>query len=103
MIKVSVFYPSGEGKKFDINYYCEQHMPMVRKLLGDALKGISVEHGISSMEPGSAPPFLAMGHLLFESVETFHSSFGKHAQQIVADIPNYTNSEPSIQISEVML
>lgn len=103
MIKVSVLYPSGEGKNFDIRYYCEEHMPMVRRLLGDTLKGMSVEQGISSMEPGSAPPFFAMGHLLFESLQEFQSAFGKHAQEIIADIPNYTNSEPVMQISEVMM
>jgi uncharacterized protein (TIGR02118 family) len=103
MIKVSVLYASGEGVKFDLQYYCEKHMSMVRELLGNALKGIEVEHGISSMEPGSRPPYVAMGHLLFESMEAFQSAFGEHAQEIVADIPNYTNSQPAVQISEVMM
>jgi hypothetical protein len=25
VIKVSVFYPNGEGKHFDMAYYCEKH------------------------------------------------------------------------------
>lgn len=49
------------------------------------------------------PPYVALGHLLFDSVEAFQTSFGPHVQEIMADIPNYTNTEPTIQISEVKL
>jgi len=33
MIKVSVFYPNTEGKKFDMAYYCNKHIPMVQQKL----------------------------------------------------------------------
>jgi uncharacterized protein (TIGR02118 family) len=78
-------------------------MPLVRKLLGGALKGVSVDEGISGEEPGSPAPYLAIGHLTFDSVQAFQASFGPHAQAIMNDVPNYTNSEPMIQISEVKL
>lgn len=58
---------------------------------------------MSGEEPGSSPPYIAMGHLLFESVQAFQSSFGKHADQIVADVPNYTNAQPVLQLSEVKI
>jgi len=103
MVKVSVMYPAQRGTKFDMAYYLKHHMPMVRQLLGPALKGMSVDQGISGMEPGSPAPFAAIGHLLFDSVADFQASFGPHAEAIVADIPKYTNSEPSVQISEVKL
>ena len=103
MIKVSVFYPSGDGKKFDIGYYCEKHMTLVQRLCGAALKGMAVEHGISGMSAGSPAPFLAMGHLYFDSVDAFNASFGPHLNEIVGDIPNYTNVQPTIQISEVKI
>ena len=103
MVKVSVLYPNHEGTKFDMAYYVNRHIPMVRQPLQSALKGVSVEEGISGEEPGSHAPNIAMGHLLFDSVEAFHTSFCPHAQAIMADIPNYTNSEPTIQISEVRL
>jgi uncharacterized protein (TIGR02118 family) len=101
MIKLSVLYPNGAGKHFNIDYYCEMHIPLVSRLLGQSLKGVAVEHGISGEQPGSPPPYLAMGHLLFDSLEDFQSSFGKHAEKIVADVPNYTNVEPVLQISQV--
>jgi uncharacterized protein (TIGR02118 family) len=40
---------------------------------------------------------------MFESVADFQSSFGAHAEEIVADVPNYANSQPIIQISEVKM
>ena len=43
VIKVSVFYPYGDGKKFDMGYYLNKHIPMVKKLLGASCKGTSVE------------------------------------------------------------
>ena len=43
MVKVSVLYPNREGTKFDMAYYLNHHIPMVRQLLGSALKGVSVE------------------------------------------------------------
>jgi uncharacterized protein (TIGR02118 family) len=52
---------------------------------------------------GSPPAFLAMGHLSFESVQAFQSAFEPHAAEITGDIPNYTNTQPTIQISEVKL
>ena len=84
MIKVSVLYPNRTGTKFDMAYYLDHHIPMVRRLVGSALRGVSVEHGISGDEPGSPPPYVTTAHLLFDSVETFQKSFGTHAQEAVS-------------------
>jgi len=101
MIKVSVLYPNNQGSTFDMKYYCQTHIPMVRQRLGAALKGVDVEQGIGGEEPGAPAPFLALCHLWFESVQAFQASFGPHAQELGNDIPNYTNTQPIIQISEV--
>jgi len=103
MIKVSVLYPNQQGCKFDMAYYCNTHMPLVRRLLTPAIKGVAVEQGIGGATPGSAATYVAMGHLLFDSVESFQAAFAPHAQAIMGDIPNYTNIQPTIQISEVKL
>jgi uncharacterized protein (TIGR02118 family) len=101
MIKVSVFYPNKEGSKFDMGYYLNKHIPMVQKICGPSLKGGSVEQGLSGPEPGSQPAFVAMAHLLFDSVEAFQSAFGAHADSIMTDITNYTDIQPILLISEV--
>jgi uncharacterized protein (TIGR02118 family) len=101
MIKVSVFYPYREGSTFDIDYYCNSHIPMVRQKLGTACKGAAVEQGIVGATTGSPPAFIAMGHLYFDSAEAFQAAFGPHSEAIMADIPNYTDIQPTIQISDV--
>jgi uncharacterized protein (TIGR02118 family) len=103
MIKVSVFYPNDPGATFDMEYYRDRHMPMVQDRLGVACKGIAVEHGIAGATPGSRPQFIAMGHIYFDSLEEFQTSFGQHVKEFVADVPNYTNLQPVIQISEVVV
>lgn len=103
MIKVSVFYPSVEGKRFDLEYYCNRHIPMVRERLGAACKAVNVESGLSGAEPGSPPLYVAIGHLCFESVAAFQAAFGPHADAIMGDIPNYTELSPTIQISAVRI
>ena len=103
MIKVSVLYPNTEGSKFDMNYYCDRHIPMVQEKLGAMCKGVAVEQGISGTTPGSPPSFIAMGHLYFDSVADFQTAFGPHAGDIMTDIPNYTDIQPTIQINEVKI
>lgn len=103
MIKVSVFYPNQEGKKFDMDYYCNKHTPMVAELLGDAVKGATVEEGIGGGAPGDSATYIAMGNLYFDTMESFQNSFGPNAPQIMGDIPNYTNIEPIIQVSKVVV
>jgi uncharacterized protein (TIGR02118 family) len=51
----------------------------------------------------SPAQYLALGHLYFESVDAFQQAWAPHASQIVGDVPNYTNSEPTIQISIVRI
>ncbi len=103
MINVSVLYPSKEGSKFDLDYYCNTHIPMVEQKLGTALKGVTVESGLSGGLPESSPPYVAIGHLLFDSLEAFIEAFSPHAEVLEGDIPNYTNIKPIIQISEVII
>lgn len=103
MIKVSVLYPNRTGSRFDTSYYFEKHIPLVQEKLGSALKGLSVEQGLGGIQPGSPPTYVMMFHMLFDSVEAFQQSFGSHAPAIVGDIPNYTDTQPTIQISEVKL
>ena len=103
MIKVSVLYPGGPGSTFDMDYYLNQHIPMVRAKLGAACNNAAVEQGLGGVMPGSSPTYSALGHLYFDSVEVFQAAFGPHASAIMSDIPNYTNGQPTIQVGEVRL
>jgi len=78
MTKVSVLYPNGEGKTFDMDYYCSTHLPMVSGLLGDFLKGATVEKGIGGSAPESTAPYAGMGNMYFDYAE----DFGKLSDQM---------------------
>jgi uncharacterized protein (TIGR02118 family) len=103
MIKVSVMYPNGPDAQFDAAYYRDRHMPMVKKLMGDYCKYYTVDKAISAGAPEANTPYIAMGHLFCDSLDAFQAGFGPHAEQIMADIPNYTNLTPVIQMSEVLV
>ena len=103
MIKVSVMYPNTPGARFDHHYYRDTHMPLVKKRLGEHCKYYTVDKGLAGGTPGSAPTYIGMCHIFCDSVESFQEGFSPHAQEILGDIPNYTDLSPLIQISEVVV
>ena len=103
MIKVSVMYPNTPDARFDLAYYLEKHMPMVQQRLTDYCTHYSVDKGRSGAAPGSAATYTVVCHLFFESLEAFQAGFGVHGNEIMGDIPNYTDLAPVIQVNEVLV
>lgn len=103
MIKVSVMYPFKAGSRFNHDYYRDKHLPLVKARMGAALKSYTIDKGLAGGSPGESPTYVAMCHLFCESPETFQKGFGPHAQEILGDIPNYTDLSPVLQISEVVI
>jgi uncharacterized protein (TIGR02118 family) len=101
MIRVSVLYPSKPGSRFDMDYYLRVHMPMAKRLLGAAIHATFVEIGIGGAAPGHPAPYAAIAGFTCDSVEAFTAAFLPVAGQLQGDIPNYTDIEPVIQISEM--
>jgi uncharacterized protein (TIGR02118 family) len=102
MIKVAILYPNGEGKTFDMEYYSTKHMPLAASLFGESLIQMSIDKGLSSGAPDVPVPYLAIGYFYFENMETMKKAMGESRDQLRADIPNYTNIQPVIQVSEVV-
>ncbi len=92
MIKVTVMYPAGEGKTFDMEYYANDHMDIVRRDMGPSR--LEIDKQVDG-------PYLAMVHLYFDSMEAMQAGMG-NAADALADIPNFTNAEPVVQTSEVV-
>ena len=103
MIKVSVMYPNGPDARFDDAYYRDKHMPMVKQLMGDYCNYYTVDRAMSAGSADANAPYIAMGHLYCDSLDDFQAGFGPHTEEIMGDIPNYTNQKPVIQISEVLV
>jgi uncharacterized protein (TIGR02118 family) len=103
MIKVSVMYPNTAGARFDHDYYRDRHMPMLKEKMGDACKSYTIDKGLAGGAPGAPAPYIGMCHIYCDSVESFQAAFGPHAKAIMADIANYTDLKPVMQISEVVV
>jgi uncharacterized protein (TIGR02118 family) len=105
MNTISILYPACKGSRFDMRYYVETHMPLSIELLSahPGFKGVSVERGLSGAEPGSEAAYVAMCHFLFDSTKSFRAAFLPHAATLQADMPNYTDIKPIIQINEVLI
>lgn len=103
MIRVTVLYPNESGKKFDHDYYKNKHM----RLVGERLKPFGlvryeVDKGVAGGAPGSPAPFVGACHIYFNSLADFQKGMGQHGKEFMADIPNYTDIQPQIQISEIV-
>ncbi|MFT5657171.1 MAG: hypothetical protein ACI9KN_000443 [Gammaproteobacteria bacterium] len=103
MIKVSVMYPNTAGARFDHEYYLNKHMPLVKARMGDSCLYYTVDKGLAGVAPDTPATYIGMCHIFCDSIDAFQGSFGPHAEEIMGDIPNYTDLSPVIQISEVVL
>ena len=100
--KISILYPYQQGKHFDMDYYSQKHMPMVASLFGDQLKHYFIDSGVSGRTPNDPVTYVAVGGFYFEKLSDYKEAFGPNAEKIRGDIPNYTNIQPIIQISQVI-
>ena len=103
MIKVSVMYPHKPGARFDHDYYRDTHMPLVAARMGAHCLKYAIDKGLAGGAPGTPPPYVGMCHIFAESVESFNAGFAPHAKEILGDIPNYTDLQPVLQFSEVIV
>lgn len=103
MFEVTVMTPHVQGKTFDFEYYHNTHMPLVKQRPGHgSLVRTEEAKGISGPVPCPQAPYLVIAELLFESLDAVHNTFMKHGHELMGDVPNYTNIQPQIQISEII-
>ncbi|MDY7099821.1 MAG: EthD family reductase [Actinomycetota bacterium] len=94
MLKVSVLYPSSDGSTFDMDYYQQKHKPLVLEVLG--CERFEIDKGVDG-------PYMAVGHLFFESMEKMQAGMaGPRAGEAMADVANFTNVQPAMQVSEIV-
>jgi uncharacterized protein (TIGR02118 family) len=103
MIRVTVAYPNEQGKNFDWDYYTDHHLNLVHEQLDSrGLVRMEIDKGISAPDPNDPPPFVAIAHLFFNTVDEVHEGFKATGRAIMGDIKNYTDIAPTIQISEIL-
>ena len=93
MIRVSVLYPTAEGSTFDHDYYKNTHVPLAATTWG---VGAEIDKGVNG-------PYTAGVHFFFESLEQMQTAMGlPGTADVMADVANYTNIQPVMQVSEVV-
>lgn len=103
MIALNVMYPNQDGGTFDFDYYLNTHLPLVDGLwAGMGQKGAQVVRGVAGGAPGSEAPYVVLAQVFFDSREELHAAQKAHGKEIFADLANFTNLTPVVQISEVL-
>jgi uncharacterized protein (TIGR02118 family) len=101
LFKVTILYPDGEGKTFDMDYYEKKHMPMVAGFIGKNLKFYEIDKGISGRTPTDKALYVAIGYFYIKDVAEYNKAIAQNRDAVISDFKNYTNIQPVIQISKV--
>ncbi len=104
MIRVTVLFPRTNDSRFDMEYYLSKHVPMTTakfQSLGIPVEA-QVDETLGSIPPDEPVPYAAIGYLLFEKMEDLQKGLAAHGSEIMADIPNFTNVQPEIQIGNIV-
>ena len=74
------------------------HMPLTRDLLKSVLLKDEIWSGadVPGMPPGTYEILL---HMYFDGMESL-AVVGEHAATLMADVPNYTNIQPILEVEE---
>ena len=103
MIRLKVLFPNKPGSKFNWEYYKSTHHPLVEeKLKGNGLLKFEIDKGIGTADPGKPAPYTMIANLSFNTLDEVQAALKMHSESIMADIPNFTDLQPEIQISEVV-
>ena len=105
MVKISVMYPNRPGAWFDFNYFTTHRLPKNVALLAEhaSFRGAAVEQGLHGRRKGEPAAYTAVCHYLFETEEDILSAYAPHAEAMEADRANYTDIEPMVQISAIVI
>lgn len=101
MYRLTVLYPSGPGKTFDFDYYRDTHMPMVERFIGADVIRSEISRGTAGLN-GAEAPYACIGQIYMKTMAGLDSAFANHMDDMLEDIPKYTNIEPIAQIEEIV-
>ncbi|HUK02101.1 MAG TPA: EthD family reductase [Steroidobacteraceae bacterium] len=98
---ITVLYPNSEGVRFDFDYYREKHATLILRLYGKAIARYELRRGVAGPD-GGKPSYVATINFWIGDQKLFDEAQQKHTAQLIADVPNFTNVMPTIQIDDVV-
>lgn len=99
-ISLQVLYPTDAGDRFDYDYYLGTHMPMVGDHMGAHIQKTLVTKGVAG-GPDTPPAHYAVATMTFADQAAMDAAL-KVSGPVMADIPNFTDVQPTILIGEVI-
>lgn len=99
-VSLQVIYPIGADTNFDYEYYLSTHMALVGEHMGPHIESTLVTKGLAG-GPDTPPGIYAVATILFGDQGAFDAAMAV-SDPVLADIPNFTNSQPQMLIGEVV-
>lgn len=99
-VSLQVLYPVTDETQFDHDYYTATHIPLVGEHMGAHIQSTSISKGIAG-GPDVPAGFYVVATMVFASMENLQAAL-EVAGPVLADIPNFTNTEPKMLIGEVI-
>ncbi len=98
MLVLTVMYPA--TGRFDLDYYTQRHMRLVRERWSSmGLQDVRLLRGTAGPD-GTAAAFTLIAVLSFASVQDFEAALGAHGAELLADIKNFTDVQPVLQLNQ---
>lgn len=102
MIMVSVIYSADSSVRFDLDYYLQKHIPLVKERWAPyGMTDVKVVRGTAKAD-GSAPDFRLMTLMTFTSLDAFKAAGAAHGREVSGDVANFTDKRGIMQINEII-
>lgn len=99
-VSLQVLYPVAEGTSFNFDYYLSKHMEIVNEHMGPHIASTVITKGLAG-GPDAPAGYHAVATLVFDNQDALGAAMDA-AGPALADIPNFTNSEPQMLVGEVV-
>ena len=101
MVRLTVLYPKTADSKFDMTYYLDKHIPLVKERLTPfGLVGVDLQEGLTGATSTDLPTYIMITGLIFNTTDELSTGMGSHGPELLGDIPNFTDQQPITQVSQ---
>lgn len=98
---MTILYPAGAGVTFDADYYRDHHLVTIMRLYGKAISRLELRTMVPSTEGVPPVPYSAAINIWIANLAAFDAGNARHGPTLVADVPHFTNSLPTIQYDKI--
>ena len=98
---LTVLYPADADATFDFDYYTTTHTDLVKTHMSEGLTSFTALKCLGTAPDMAAAPYLVEARFEYVSMEALQSVLG-NAGAVIADIPKFTNVQPTIIVGETL-